>query len=131
MRKGALLLLIGLAAVLTAACNPGVETGKLRKARIDGDVERGRRLIENYGCGSCHTIPGITGANAHVGPPLTDWSDRMYIAGSLFNTAENLIFWIQYPQRIEPGTAMPNMGVSREEAQHIAAYLFTLGEGVR
>ena len=28
---------------------------------------------------------------------------------------------------VEPGTAMPNLGVSEEQATDVAAYLFTLG----
>jgi cytochrome c1 len=31
--------------------------------------------------------------------------------------------WIQSPQAIAPGTAMPDLGVSEREAQAIAAYL--------
>ncbi len=30
------------------------------------------------------------------------------------------------PQGVEPGTAMPNLGVTATDAQDIAAYLFTL-----
>ena len=93
---------------------------------VDGDRALGRRLIDEYGCSSCHTIPGVAGANATVGPPLTDWADRHYIAGNLQNTPENLISWIRNPQAIEPGTAMPDMGVTTEDAQHIAAFLFSL-----
>ena len=87
-------------------------------------VANGRRLIASYGCGTCHTIPGVPGANAMVAPPLTCFYQRSYIAGRLPNNRENLIKWIQMPQQIEPGTAMPNMGVSQEEASDIAAYLY-------
>jgi cytochrome c1 len=62
-----------------------------------------------------------------VGPPLNDWSERGYIAGELPNNAENLIRWIMDPQGVEPGTDMPNLGVTEEQARDIAAYLFTLG----
>ncbi|GAB4515309.1 MAG: hypothetical protein OHK0046_18590 [Anaerolineae bacterium] len=94
----------------------------------DGDVETGRQLLIEYGCGSCHSIPGIPQANALVGPPLDDWSQRRYIAGSLPNTLENLMGWLINPQAIEPGTAMPNLGVNQAEARHMSAYLYTLGD---
>jgi cytochrome c len=42
------------------------------------------------------------------------------------NSAENLIRWIVNPQAINPGTAMPNLGVSEPHARDMAAYLFTL-----
>ena len=91
-----------------------------------GDARRGRQQIVAYGCGSCHTIPGITGANGMVGPPLTSWSQRRIIAGEIANTPDNLVYWITVPQSIEPGVAMPNLGVSDGQARDIAAYLYTL-----
>ncbi|MEU5942989.1 c-type cytochrome [Micromonospora sp. NPDC047548] len=91
-----------------------------------GRPARGAALIAQYGCGSCHTIPGIDRANGLVGPPLTRFGARSYIAGSLVNNGDNLRHWIADPQSVEPGTAMPNLGVSPIDAQDIAAYLFTL-----
>jgi cytochrome c len=91
-----------------------------------GDAARGRRQIVAFGCGSCHTIPGVSGANGMVGPPLTGWSQRRIIAGEVVNTPDNLVTWITVPQSIEPGVAMPNMGVSDRQARDIAAYLYTL-----
>jgi cytochrome c2 len=84
----------------------------------------GRRLIASYGCGSCHSIPGVAGANSMAGPPLNCFYQRSYIAGRLPNTRDNLIKWIMVPQQIEPGTAMPDLGVKEEEAGDIASYLY-------
>jgi cytochrome c2 len=92
-----------------------------------GNPSRGKALIEQFGCGSCHTIPGIRGADGKVGPPLVDWSERGYIAGELPNSGPNLVRWITDPKGVEPGTAMPDLGVSDAQARDIAAYLFTLG----
>ncbi len=91
-----------------------------------GDPTRGVRALQSYSCGSCHGIPNVPGANAKVGPPLTNWAERRYIAGELPNTPESLVRWIMNPEAIEPGTAMPNMGVSEADARDIAAYLYTL-----
>jgi cytochrome c2 len=91
-----------------------------------GDARRGAEAIRAYGCDACHTIPGIVTANALVGPPLDGWADRRYIAGKLPNEPELLVQWIRYPQAIEPGTAMPNLGVTEQDARDISAYLFTL-----
>lgn len=91
-----------------------------------GDVEQGRQAIVNYGCGACHVIPGVDGAVGTVGAPLTGWARRHYIAGNLPNTPTNLIRWLRDPQGVEPGTAMPNLGVSETEARNIGAYLYTL-----
>src|SRR3954452_7498094 len=78
-----------------------------------GDTGRGRVAIVEFGCGGCHTIPGIPGADGKVVPPLAALGNRSIIAGEIPNTPENLIRWIRSPQAIEPGTHMPNMGVSQ------------------
>lgn len=91
-----------------------------------GDPERGREAVRRYGCGSCHVIPGIEGANGLVGPPLSGIASRVYIAGILANTPENLVRWIQDPPAIDPLTAMPNTAVTEEDARHLASFLYTL-----
>ncbi len=92
----------------------------------DGDPDRGVESLQAYGCGACHVIPGVPGAVSYVGPPLTDWAERHYIAGSLSNTPENLMLWLREPQTVEPGTAMPDMGVTEQAARDMSAYLYTL-----
>jgi cytochrome c len=89
-------------------------------------VERGRALLAQYQCGSCHTIPGVTAARGQVAQPLQAWGRRSYIAGRLPNQARLLAQWIAAPQTLIPGTAMPSMGVSPSDAQAMAAYLFSL-----
>jgi cytochrome c len=113
------------AAVAIAACStPG---SALPAAESDlGDPDRGAALIGDYGCGSCHVIPGLQQADGLVGPPLTSFGRRSYIAGALPNNAENLQRWIRDPQGVEPGTAMPDLGVTTIDARDIAAYLLTL-----
>ena len=91
-----------------------------------GDAERGRDRIRAYGCGSCHTIPGISGANALVGPPLKGIARRVYIGGVVTNTPGNLVSWIQNPRALAPKTAMPNLAVGYDDAVDIASYLYTL-----
>jgi cytochrome c len=91
-----------------------------------GDPDRGKEQIVAYGCGSCHVIPGVSGARGLVGPPLTQFAHRAYIAGEVPNNEDFLVQWISVPQSIEPGTVMPNLGVSNAQARDIAAYLYTL-----
>lgn len=94
-----------------------------------GDPDRGRRLVAGFGCGSCHVIPGLANARGQVGPPLDDFAIRHYIAGAVLNTPENLTAWIYAPEAVEPGTAMPSVGATVDEARDMAAYLHTLGDG--
>lgn len=91
-----------------------------------GDIEAGRRAIDGYLCATCHVIPGVVGAQRAVGPPLAGIAGRRYIAGIAVNTPENMIRWLRDPQRMDPLSAMPNLGVSEQDARDIAAYLYTL-----
>jgi len=91
-----------------------------------GDPERGQTLMTAYGCGACHTIPGLAGAHGVVGPPLDRFGRRTLIAGSFPNEPANLVRWLRDPPALQPSTAMPDMGVSITDATDIAAYLYTL-----
>jgi cytochrome c len=109
MRLAGLLILL-----FTAAC------GK------DPSIESGRLLLRQYGCGGCHHIPGVAAARGNVGPPLTRLAKRVYLAGTLPNTPENLAAWIRHPQAFDPRTAMPDMQVTEAHARAMVAYLQTL-----
>jgi cytochrome c2 len=91
-----------------------------------GSPARGRDAIALYGCGSCHSIPGVRNADALVGPPLDRIGSRAFVGGVVRNTPDNLIRWIQNPPAIDEKTAMPNLGVAPTDARDIAAYLYTL-----
>jgi putative membrane protein len=119
-RTAALIFLVTFA----AACDRA--SGDRSLMLSNSDVGRGRTAIRKYGCGSCHMIPGIGGANGMVGPPLGQIANRVYIAGVLPNEPDNMVKWLENPPAIDPKTAMPNMGVTPRDARDIAAYLYTL-----
>lgn len=91
-----------------------------------GDPSQGARLIAQLGCGGCHTVPGIAGADGNVGPPLERMGRRVFIVGLIRNSPENLAAWLLDPQRFVPGNAMPDLGITPDQAADIAAYLGTL-----
>lgn len=113
-----------LAAVSLLRCHPADR--ETAREITGGEPARGARAITLYGCGSCHEIPGINGANGQVGPSLRHIAGRTYLAGQLQNTPENMIRWIRQPQSVESGTAMPDLHVNERDARDIAAYLYTL-----
>jgi cytochrome c2 len=88
------------------------------------EVERGALALRQYGCGSCHRIPGVASADGIVGPPLTEMRRRVYIARGLPNSPENMVRFIRAPQALAPRTAMPDMQVSADDATAIAAFLY-------
>lgn len=112
--------------MLLSGCDHRRESVVTAETLAGGDATLGRHLIFSFGCGSCHMIPGVREANGNLGPPLQEFAYRGYIAGTLVNTPDNLVSWIATPQRIQPGNAMPDLGVTNEQAHHIAAYLYTL-----
>ena len=113
------------AAICFSACGRS-RVAKDAEMLTGGRVSRGQTAINKYGCAACHTIPGITAATATVGPPLTQVAIRQYLGGHLVNTPDNMVKWIQHPQQIDPKVAMPEMGVTDQDARDIAAYLYTL-----
>ncbi|MGO4570687.1 c-type cytochrome [Microvirga sp. 2TAF3] len=127
-------ILIGLVLVLLTGA--GIYAGyaikfaqdaRLRAVALTGgNPDLGRDLTRRYGCAGCHTIPGIPGAQGKVGPTLEGFAARVYIGGVATNSPETLIQWIEDPKSIDPKTAMPVTGISRGEARHVAAYLYSL-----
>ena len=92
------------------------------------DAAHGRALIATgaHGCAACHTIPGIRAPRGIVGPDLTGFARRPFIAGQLPNTPDVLIAFLQNSPALVPKTGMPDLGLTLEEARRIAAYLYTL-----
>jgi putative membrane protein len=110
-------------------CTPDLQFKSSYKEALKmtgGDSGRGKEAIRHYGCGTCHTIPGVEDANGQVGPPLTKMALRTYIAGVLPNTPENMERWIADPPAVDKLTAMPKLGVADPDLQDIVGYLCTL-----
>lgn len=88
-----------------------------------GDAAIGLRLVTQYQCGSCHAIPGVPAARGVNGPSLQAFGKRSYIAGRVPNFPDALAQWLVSPASLVPDTTMPGMGVSPDDARHMAAYL--------
>jgi cytochrome c oxidase assembly factor CtaG/cytochrome c2 len=117
-----LLAIAVVAATLLTACTGERSTA----ARLTGgDADRGREAVRRYGCWTCHTIPGVAGARAAVGPPLAGLASRSYVAGRP-NSPEELVRWVRHPQDVRAPTPMPDMGVTEQDGRDIAAFLYTL-----
>jgi cytochrome c oxidase assembly factor CtaG/cytochrome c2 len=120
------LLLSLMASGGVAACRSGIPYERDVRQLTGGDPHSGRQRIAQYGCDTCHTIPGIPTADATVGPPLAQVARRVYLAGHIENTPENMMRWIQHPRAHDARTAMPELGVSDQDSRDITAYLYTL-----
>lgn len=107
------------------ACTKTTEKADVAQT-TGGDPQRGAQLVQNYGCQACHTISSLSGPRGVVGPPLDHIAVRGYIAGKLPNNAQTMELWLQDPQKLDPQNAMPNLGISPQDAKDLTAYLFTL-----
>jgi cytochrome c oxidase subunit 2 len=86
----------------------------------------GQGVFMTNACIGCHRIDG-TQASGVFGPDLTHVGSRTTIAaGVLDNTTENLIRWIANPQEVKPGNLMPNMDLTDDQVEQLAAYLMSL-----
>jgi cytochrome c2 len=121
----ALALLLAWAAAPMVDRRAGAPASMARQTFDPAQRERGRALLASYGCASCHQIKGLNVPQRSAGPPLEHIANNSYIAGLLPNDADALARWIMTPRDISPGTAMPDLGVSADEARAIVAYLYS------
>jgi cytochrome c len=110
-------LLVGLLVAVLGGC------GEDRREVALGDADHGRELFVGYGCGACHQLSGVRQAVGHVGPRLDGLAEQRIIAGALPNTPERVAAFIQDPPAHVPGTGMPNVGVTPDDAADLAAFL--------
>ena len=94
-------------------------------ASTGGDPARGEAMFIQYGCGGCHALRNVRKATGTVGPPLDGIAVRAIVAGKLSNNPANLQKWIREPQKVTPGTAMPDLHVGARDARDISAFLYT------
>lgn len=113
-------------ALLASACDRRDMPVPPASSATLGNAERGQRLLAQFQCGACHQIPDVPAARSYVGPSLANLGRQSYIAGQFANQPETLVRWIVDPQAMLPGTAMPAMGVSPDQARDMAAYLYGL-----
>jgi cytochrome c2 len=98
---------------------------EIARSLTGGEPIRGAALMTRYGCGGCHTIPGVPGADGQVGPSLAGLRARVFVGGVARNSAANFIEWIVNPRVVSPRSAMPLTGISPTEARDVAAFLYS------
>lgn len=61
-----------------------------------------------------------------MGPPLVHFAAQQTIAGKLPNTPDDLRRFLKSPRTVVPYGAMPDLGLTDDQARNVAAYLYTL-----
>jgi mono/diheme cytochrome c family protein len=95
-------------------------------------AENGARLFRALGCGECHRLGGVGGAN---GPPLDGVGARVIArqggseAAAMTWLRDHLLDPERFPGPEKPrypAISMPPIGIPPEQADLVAAYLLTL-----
>lgn len=79
----------------------------------------GKEIFEQVGCLGCHRV-GEKGNR--FGPDLSRIGEKVRY--------EYLIEWLMKPKKYQPKTVMPDLRLTRDEAERLAAYLVTLKTAV-
>lgn len=87
-----------------------------------GDAKKGEEIVSSIGCLGCHNLedPKTSALNGNVlntqhGPALVGLGSK---------TSKSWIYqWLKDPQRYHPGTRMPNLRLTDNEAADAAAFL--------
>ena len=115
-------------------CEPMPECIEVTVDLSRGNAESGMELFEDKGCVACHQVEE-DGPGGTIGPLLAGIGDPagrpMLAAGDdeaagIPNTPENIWRWVQFPQKIKPGTEMAPQPLTEQEAADLVAYLQTL-----
>lgn len=83
----------------------------------NSDAAKGQTLFNEKTCLNCHVIKSVGPNLTHVG------SRRTLASGVIKNTPENMARWLHDPQSIKPGCNMPDLNLTDQEVQYLAAYL--------
>jgi cytochrome c oxidase subunit 2 len=90
-----------------------------------GDAADGKTIFARSACVGCHTIRGLSAGV--LGPDLTHFGSRKIFAGGMLpSDAENVTAWIVDPPKLKPGSKMPAVGLTTEQARSVAVYLLSL-----
>jgi cytochrome c oxidase subunit II len=94
---------------------------------ITEQQKAGRDAFIENGCGACHTVRGLPGADGELGPDLTHVGSRILIAGWFDGNVGTFGGWIASAQHLKPGNRMPSFDrLEGPTLRAIAAWLESL-----
>lgn len=97
---------------------------KLESPATRGDPQKGEELISSLGCFGCHHIQPLGDENRSTTRRALRREHGPNLIGLGTKTTKTWIYnWLKDPNRYHPGTRMPNLRLSDDEANHAATYL--------
>ncbi|PYN51536.1 MAG: cytochrome c oxidase subunit II [Candidatus Rokuibacteriota bacterium] len=98
---------------------------KATPAEPTGPAAEGKAIYARSACVGCHTIRGVS--TGSLGPDLTTFGSRRTLAAGMFpSTAATVAAWVKDPIALKPGSKMPALGLTDDQARAVAAYLLSL-----
>lgn len=99
-----------------------------RRRASTGDKERGKRLLAQKACMTCHVFTGSGVTSMAESEPIVPPLAAISLAPDLAHTRERflahrLTAWIRNPAAMKKDTLMPNLGLTEEEAADIARFI--------
>lgn len=102
-----------------------LEAQRKTASGVPPEAEAGWKIFLDQ-CAGCHAVRGTEAVGAHA-PDLTHLnSRRLLAAGLMTNTPEHVRQWITHAQQLKPGSRMPSMVLTAEQADALSAYISTL-----
>ncbi len=87
------------------------------------DAAEGRTRFTQLTCVNCHAIRGVHEQQPYA-PDLTHVGSRTMLAGErLRNTPNDMREWLHEPNIVKPNCLMPNLNLSNQDLNALAAYL--------
>jgi cytochrome c2 len=131
MKLSVVLAIIGLAflllsavpvpAALPVALAPpamAAPTARAPGTALEADIAYGRALFSAKGCATCHRHAAVSGSGFGPESDIPDLTTYRW-------SADYLRAWLQNPVAVKPATAMPNLGLKRDEIEALIAFLST------
>jgi cytochrome c2 len=114
--------------LMVTGCGMLTASQDARVEETGGNIARGEDLVRTKGCLACHSAPGMASVDNGFGPDLDGFANRRLIAGAAENEPDTLIQFLMVPRSVAPGTAMPSLQLTEDEARDIASWLYTLDD---
>lgn len=97
-----------------------------------GDAQRGKRVLDSKGCGTCHRMTGAAISASPIPGEIDarEMARALVLAPDLRFSRERfapatMVAWLRDPKGLKPDTPMPRIPLTEDEARDVVTYLFT------
>jgi cytochrome c2 len=125
MRRLPHALVIGALGLVAVACQGPPAAPAPPPPPAGSPAAQGQTLLAQKGCGGCHVIPGVSGATGNIGPSLVGIASKTSVGDGAvpIQSRDDMVRWIVDPPAMKPGTQMPKLNLTPDEADRMVAYL--------